>query len=174
MKTLSFDPGLTGACSVFGDDGLKIVFDLPIMKIPDIGDGAMIQEKIDGLTLRKLILQHCPMTEEPVKAVIEAVRIVPGQTFNNAIQTQGSLLRSLGAIEGVVESLGIRLHYVAPQEWKKFYGLIFGRSASATAITHASLDMARRLYPEVENIARVKDHNRAEAILIGHWFRKNS
>lgn len=173
MKTLAFDPGLTGACAVFNADGFKVVFDLPTMRIKDIGEGALVKDKIDGFALRSAILRNCPMTEEPVRAVVEDVRIVPGNTFNNAIQTQGSLLRSLGAIEGVVESLGLTLHYVTPQEWKKFHGLILGGRATVSAVTHASLECARRLFPECENIARVKDHNRAEAMLIGNYYRKN-
>jgi hypothetical protein len=50
---------------------------------------------------------------------------------------------------------------INPRDWKKIYGLGTDKDASrATAV---------RLYPNAP-VSRVKDHNRAESILIGHWL----
>lgn len=170
MITVSIDPGLTGACSVLDHNGLRVVFDLPTMDIPGVGPKAMVQRKIDGLAFKKLLLQHCP-AGEPVRAVIEAVGTMGGA--NNAVQTQGSLLRSLGAIETVLECLGVKPTYAHPQTWKRFFGLIDSNLTDRERKAKA-MHCARSLYPNCAEIGRVKDHNRAEAVLIGHWAQRET
>ena len=171
MIIISIDPGLTGACSVLDHNGLRAVFDLPTMTIPGVGPKALVQSKLDGLAFKKLLLTHCP-AGEPARAVIEAVGTMGGK--NNAIQTQGSLLRTLGAIETVLELLGLKPTYAHPQTWKRYFGLTesstFGPKATSTQTKAKSLACARRLYPSCADINLVKHHNRAESILIGHWM----
>lgn len=171
MIVISIDPGLTGACSVLDRNGLRAVFDLPTMPIPGVGPTAMIQRKVDGNALKKLLLQNCP-AGEPVRAVIEAVGVMGGK--NNAVQTQGSLMRSLGAIETVLEMLGVAPVYVAPQTWKRHYGLIesagtFTEKSTQSQTKAKAMAKARTLYPNCKDIARAKDHNRAESLLLGHF-----
>jgi hypothetical protein len=168
MIIISIDPGLTGACSVLDHNGLRAVFDLPTMPIPGVGPKTLVQNKLDGVAFKTLLLKHCP-AGEPVRAGIEAVMVMGGK--NNAIQTQGSLLRTLGAIETVLELLGLKPAYVHPQSWKRFYGLIDSDLSDRERKAKA-MECARRLYPNCADIARVKDHNRAEAILIGHWMQR--
>lgn len=164
---VAVDPGLSGACSVLDHNGLRAVFDLPTMPIPNIGPGAKVQSKIDARGLVRLLRLHCP-AGEAVRAVVEAVTVMGGK--NNAVQTQGSLLRTLGAVETVLECLGWAPAYVIPMKWKRHYGLI-DASLTPAARKAQALQCARRLYPQCSDIARAKDHNRAEAILIGHWMR---
>jgi len=53
--------------------------------------------------------------------------------------------------------------FVAPQRWKSYFRLISEDKA-------ASRGLALRLWPDQEHVlTRVKDHNRAEAMLIAHW-----
>lgn len=169
MLIVGFDPGLTGACTVLGDNGIRSIFDLPTMLIPGVGEGAKVKRKIDGYALCGMLLKLCPASEGKPEVVIEAVGTMGGQ--NNAVQTQGSLLRSLGAIETVVECLHWKLSYVQPQTWKKHYGLINSIWKEQQRKSH-SLDCARRLYPQCNELARAKDHNRAESLLIAHWKRR--
>lgn len=168
MIFIGFDPGLTGACSVIDHNGLRAVFDLPTMKIPGVGPTAMVQRKIDGRALCQLLLQHCPADEKP-RVTIEAVGTMGGA--NNAVQTQGSLLRTLGAIETVVECLNWQLTYTQPQAWKRFFGLIDSNLKPPQRKAKA-LECARRLYPDCTSIARAKDHNRAESLLLSHWLKR--
>jgi hypothetical protein len=168
MIVLAIDPGLSGACAVLDHNGLRAVFDLPSMPIPGVGPKALVQNKVDGRAMVKLLRQHCP-AGEPVKAVIEAVNVMGGK--NNAVQTQGSLLRTLGAVETVLECLGWAPEYANPQTWKRFFGLI-DSELSASQRKGKALECARRLYPQCNEIARAKDHNRAESLLIAHWFRE--
>lgn len=167
---VGIDPGLSGACAVRDHAGLRAVFDLPTMPIPGIGPKALVQRKIDGRTLCKLLLQHCPPTEAKPTVVIEAVGTMGGA--NNAVQTQGSLLRSLGAIETVAECLAFPIEYVNAQTWKRFFGLIDPNLSQSERKARA-LATARRLYPGCADLGRAKDHNRAEGILIAHWSWRN-
>ena len=169
MIIFSIDPGLTGACSVIDHNGLVAVFDLPVMKIPNVGPKALVQNKIDGRAFCALLLKYSPAAEGRPTFVIEAVGTMGGA--DNAVQTQGSLLRSLGALEAVAECLNFPVVYVSPQKWKRPFGLIES-GLTVTQRKKKSLECARRLYPHCTDIARAKDNNRAEAILIGHWMAK--
>ncbi|MES2910592.1 MAG: hypothetical protein V4718_04340 [Pseudomonadota bacterium] len=165
MIVVGIDPGLTGACAVVSHRGLLSVFDIPKMKIPGVGPTALVQNKIDGRNLCRLLLAKCP-TDESIQVCIEAVGVMGGA--NNAVQTQGSLMRSLGALETVIECLNWELEYVNSQKWKRFYGLIDSNLNDRQRKAKA-MESARRLYPGSEFLNRAKDHNRGEAILIAHW-----
>lgn len=167
MRVIGTDPGLSGACAVLGPRGLQAVFDLPTMPIPGVGPKALVQRKIDGRAFCALLLQHCPATEGRPTFVIEAVSTMGGA--NNAVQTQGSLLRSLGALETVAECLRWPVVYAPPQTWKRHFGLIDPNLKDAARKAQA-LAVARRLYPDCEDIERAKDHNRAEAMLLARWW----
>ena len=169
MFTVAIDPGLTGACAVLDHNGLRAVFDLPTMPIAGIGPKAMVRNKIDARALVDLLLKHIPLGETAT-AVIEAVGTMGGK--NNAVQTQGSLLRSLGAIESVIECSRIDLIYVPAQTWKRFYGLL-APGMTVTQRKQQARECAQRLYPDCRELARAKDHNRAEAILLGHYAQRD-
>lgn len=162
MIVIGIDPGLTGAVAVMDHNGVRAVFDLPTMPAPEVGKDALVKNKIDGRALCQLLLKHCPASEGKPHVVLEKVGTMGGK--NNAVQTQGALLRTLGAVESVVECLNYKVQYVAPQSWKRKFGL--GKEKAK------SLETARRLHPEAAtNLSRVKDHNRAEAVLLAHWGR---
>lgn len=160
MIIIGIDPGLTGACAVLGTAGVKTVFDLPTMPVPGVGPDALVKRKIDGYALCQLLLKHCPASEGKPQVIIERVIAMGGK--NNSVQTQASLLRSLGAIETVVECLKWPVQHVPPQTWKKLFRLGSEKTKA--------LETARKLHPEAAgNLTRQKDHNRAEAVLLAHW-----
>ncbi len=168
MIVIGIDPGLTGACAVLSRLQLLAVFDLPTMPIPGVGPKALVQRKLDGRALRQKILATCP-PDEPVSVALEAVGTMGGK--NNSVQTQGSLMRTLGAVEATLECLRLEIVYAHPQTWKRFYGLI-DPNLTDSQRKAAALTKARALYPSCQDIGRAKDHNRAEAILIGrHHLR---
>lgn len=169
MLVVAVDPGLTGACAVLDQHGLRAVFDLPTMQAPDAGPGAKVQRKLDGRALVRLLREHCPAQDGRPAATIEKVATFQGK--NHAAQTQDALLRMFGAIETALELLGWAPDYVPPMTWKRHYGLA-GKGLKPSQRKTKALDCARQLYPQCNEIARAKDHNRAEAILIGHWWRQ--
>lgn len=166
MLFAGIDPGLSGAIAIVGPQGLRGVFDLPTMQIPGVGPKALVQRKIDGRALLDLLLKVCPAGEARPTIVIEAVGTMGGA--NNAVQTQGSLLRSLGAIETVAECLKCKVVYVQPQTWKRAYGLIDAK-LKHTERKAKALDTARRCFPSCGDLGRAKDHNRAEACLLARY-----
>lgn len=170
MLVIGVDPGLTGACAVIDHTGLRGVFDIPTMPIPGVGEQAMVQRKVDGYALCAELLKACPPDAPKPAVVVEAVGTMGGA--NNAVQTQGSLLRSLGAIETVAECLRWPVEYVQPQTWKRWYGLIDSKMTT-TQRKAKSLECARRLYPQCTQISRARDNNRAEAILIAHFLARS-
>lgn len=156
MIVIGIDPGLTGSIAFVNHHGGCVIEDIPTKEIP--GNG-MVKRKVDGLALARLVRKHCPADEQAL-VVCEAVRAMPG----NAIQTQGSLMRSLGAIESVFEVLRFTMRMVQPQVWKRHFGLKSDKGES--------LRVARTLYPECQEIGRAKDHNRAESLLIAHYGKQ--
>lgn len=66
-----------------------------------------------------------------------------------------------GLLRGVMATLGIGYELVAPATWKIAMGLKGKEKAD-------SRRKAQELYPTA-SLARVKDHGRAEALLIAHY-----
>jgi crossover junction endodeoxyribonuclease RuvC len=146
MNVIGIDPGIEGAGTVLDTGGELIeVFDLPI-----VGEGA--GRRIDAANLADLIRAHAPYR----LAVVEQVASRPGQGVSSPFKFG----QSYGAILGVVGALAIPVRHVTPAKWKKALGLSSdGEASRARAIetwpTHAGL------------FARKRDHNRAEAALLG-------
>lgn len=173
MIVVGIDPGLSGACAVLDHNGLRALFDLPTMQDPIAGPAAKIKTKIDARALVRELRKLCP-PGEPVKSVLEAIRpMAPKKDGgkDHTAQSQGSLLRTLGTVETVLECLGWAPEYVPPQTWKRKFGLI-EPGLTQTQRKRKSLECARRLYPRCNQIARAADHNRAESLLIAHWFQE--
>lgn len=154
MIVVGIDAGLTGAAAFITTRGTCSVEDLPTK---NLDGGGLIKRRIDGLALARLLRDRCP-AEEPVLVLVEQVGAMGGK--NNAVQTQVSLGRTLGAIEAAIEILRLPLHMVGSQAWKRFYGLSSDKGES--------LRVARELYPEAP-LQLGKHHNRAEAVLIAHF-----
>jgi hypothetical protein len=81
---------------------------------------------------------------------------LPAQTIASQFDTFGTLRAELAR---QAESL----QFVSPQAWKKLFGVGNDKEAARACCL--------RLYPDAP-VTRVKDHNRAEAILVAHWLRR--
>lgn len=155
MIAIGIDIGLTGAIGFVDSKGTCVVEDMPT--VPD-GE----KRRIDGRGLVEAIRRNCP-AGEPVIVVIEDVRPRPqgnGGAHGNSMHSQGSLMRSRGAVEAALDILRLTPRPIQPQAWKRAFGLIGKKKRE-------SLETARRLYPAAP-LTRMKDHNRAEALLIAH------
>jgi Holliday junction resolvasome RuvABC endonuclease subunit len=159
MIAVGIDPGLTGAAAFVDSRGTCAIIDMPTVALSGSG---LIRRRIDGGALARALRDYCPIGEPRVVA-IEAVRTMGGK--NNAVQTQGSLMRTLGAIEAVLEVLRLSFDSVEPQVWKGFYGL--------GASKKESMQKALTLYPDAP-LRLAEHHNRAEALLIAHWMLRTS
>jgi hypothetical protein len=161
LLIIGVDPGLTGAISLIcSERGLLECVDLPVCGNGQ-ATGKMLRW-IDAGKLQELLAtwsSKFSFAEESVHAVIE--RPIPMPSMPST--TTASSFDSFGVIRalvlGKVALDGMTI--VNPREWKNFYGLGTDKDESrATAL---------RLYANAQ-VNRAKDHNRAEAILIGHWL----
>jgi hypothetical protein len=90
----------------------------------------------------------------------------------NSMQSMGSLLRSLGAIEAVFDVLRYPAALVAPQTWQRHFGLQGKKAKREPGTMPEAIRIACELYPRSAHmLRRVKDHNRAESLLIAHYGR---
>ena len=145
LIVVGVDPGVTGAYAVHKRGALIAVVDLPTH------DG-----RIDGAALYSLL--HWPEADDVV-VYLENTQPMP----KNGSIASFSLGLNTGIIIGVVQSLRHPLVRVRPAAWK--------RKMAVTKLDKNGLrGIARELYPEwADHFARVKDHNRAEAVLISRY-----
>lgn len=155
MIVVGIDPGISGAIAAVDHRGLRWVADMPIM--PRGAGGAYVKNQVAPAALSQLLQERLAEHDKnEIHVLLEAVGAMPKQ----GVASTFSLALTAGLIEGVLAARGYPHELVRPQEWKKAMGL------------SASKDQARmkaaRFYPEAD-IHRVKDHNRAEAILIARY-----
>ncbi len=159
MIAIGIDPGVTGAIAFVDDRGSCVIEDLPTLPLPGAG---RIGRRIDGATLAKIIRANCPIGIA-ARAMVEGQRAMGGK--DNAIQVHFSLGRSVGCIETALEILRIPHESIDPQRWKGFFGL--------GEVKRDSIEKARLLYP-LSFLKLVKDHNKAEALLIAHYLKRHA
>lgn len=161
MLIIGCDPGLTGALSLI--DAVAGAL-LECEDIPTCENGTAsgsMKRWVDDGALDRLVAGWATkhdFARRDVHAAIE--RPIPMPSL--PAQTIASQFDTFGTVRAVLRRRA-KLRFVNPTEWKRLFG--FGRDK----------DEARacclRLYPEAP-VKRVKDHNRAEAILVGHWLRR--
>ena len=95
-----------------------------------------------------------------VAVVIEHVSAMPGQ----GVTSMFNFGQSFGVIKGICSTLNLPIYFIRPVKWKKHFNLI-GSSKDA------SRTKATELFPNFSNeMAKKKDANKADAILIGRYF----
>lgn len=166
---VGIDIGLTGAMTLLEDSfSVKDIVDIPVTG----GDDSRIDGAALAAWLRGRMMSMRLTAADTLVAVFEDLRPRPmgnGGAHGNSMHSQASMMRSRGIIEGVLDVVGIKHATVQPQTWKRYYGLLKTKKTS-------SLETARKLYPNsAPQLARVKDHNRAESLLIAHyWLREKT
>lgn len=154
MVVIGIDPGLTGAIAMIDHTGLKAIEDMPVM---ERGAGAFCKNQVNAAALGTLLRGWTRDTDKnEIYVVIELARAMPGQGVVSIL----SIGLTAGLIEGTVVTMGFR-HELAPAStWKKAMKLTSNKEECRAA--------AQRMYPSAE-LSRVKDHNRAEALLLARY-----
>lgn len=149
------DPGITGAIAVLVNGDLLDVQDIPVR---NEGSGT-VKRRVDAAGLAAIIRAwRSQLGPDSEHAMIERVSSMPGQ----GVASTFSLGHTAGACEATLLTLGCPVHFAAPATWKRAAGL--GRD-KADSRARASL-----LYPtHAARWARVKDHGRAEAVLLARY-----
>jgi len=150
---IGIDPGLSGAYCVMCADGTLRVGDLPLV---EYAVGKKKRHRLDARTLAHVL---DGMLE--VSVVIEDVHSMPGQGVSSTF----GFGRATGVIEGVVATLNYPYRFVTPQRWKKAMDIPKDKDAARLAVIQR--------YPEAaEYLTLKKHHNRAEAVALADWLRK--
>jgi crossover junction endodeoxyribonuclease RuvC len=137
---MGIDPGISGA----------VAFYFPMVNRIAVDDVPVAGGEINAHELARLMRIH-----QPSLAVIEKVSAMPGQ----GVTSMFNFGRSYGDVRGVVCALGVPLHLVTPQKWKKHFGLSSDKEASRLR--------AIRTFPAAAESFKLKKHDgRAEAALI--------
>lgn len=161
MIVLGVDPGIEGAVAYLVDGGLNLIEDVPSLTVRLRGNTT---RRVNSPLLARMLRVRLDMLQAahgptPVRAYIELVHALPKQGVSSAF-TFG---RTVGEITGVLAGLGVPTTEVTPQTWKKHIGL---RGSDKDASRQAALSR----WPQKAGYwTRVKDHNRADAALIGQF-----
>lgn len=143
MKILAVDPGsVSGAWAMIR--GLEVT----------VGDLPTVERQVDPAAFTRLVREFSPDC-----AVVERVGAMPGQ----GVSSMFKFGFAAGCLQGVLAAWGVPVRLVTPTVWKREMGLPGKDNEACRAL-------AIRLYPLVEGLERKKDHNRASALMMGHWF----
>ena len=154
MIVFGIDPGVSGALSMYEHKKLKEVIDMPTMS-----EGKKNKKQINAAQLASEIKKRVNRSDD-VAVVIEHVSAMPGQ----GVTSMFNFGQSFGVIKGICSALTLPIYFIRPVKWKKHFNLI-GSSKDA------SRTKAIELFPNFSNeMAKKKDANKADAILIGRYF----
>ena len=107
----------------------------------------------------KIIKDNISKSEETI-VVVEHVNAMPGQ----GVTSMFNFGQTFGAIKGICAAIGLPIFFVRPAKWKKHFDLI-------NSSKDASRTKAIEMYPLIsDQLAKKKDVNKADAILIARYF----
>ena len=157
---VGIDPGMTGAIGIIdiAEDSIT-TWDMPLV----IARNGKNQLNIPALADMLRIIQGKMQTRqwkqgggpEPIK--LEAVHAMPKQGVTSSF----NFGMGYGAIQGVIQTLGMPMQLVTPQKWKRAAGLIGADKDYARTL-------ALQLWPDAD-LDRKKDIGRADALLIARY-----
>src|SRR5262249_1477899 len=140
---LGIDPGVSGGLAFLVPDAGRIA----VEDMPTVSGG------VDAVTLANRIRTFAPNV-----AAVENVHSMPGQGVSSVFKFG----QAQGVVLGVLATLQIPVHLVAPITWKKHFRLGADKEQARA--------LALRLFPACgEHFSRKTDHNRAEAALIAKF-----
>lgn len=152
---LGIDPGLDGALAIISDNGRAQVHDTPTLTT---GRGAKSKREYALASLANLLR---PYARVPCRVGIELVGAMPGQGVSSMFR----MGYGLGVWEAMLAAFGVSYTRVTPQKWKKAMLEGVGTEKEASRLR------AQQLFPHLD-LARKKDHGRAEAVLIAEYIRR--
>jgi Holliday junction resolvasome RuvABC endonuclease subunit len=147
-RILGVDPGVHGGLAIIANDGnvpqVIAAIDVPLV-------GVKAKERVDVIALQEWLLQHGPDL-----ALIERAQSMPRQGSSSTFK----YARAVGAIETAIMLCGIPIEIIEASGWKRHFQLHGGDKEGAR-------QRALLMFPSAHDLlARRRDHNRAEALLI--------
>lgn len=152
------DPGISGAVAVLR--GMEVEFyDTPTLTLKT---GKSIKHAIDAQACADLLRKI-----DPDFLVIEKVWAMPGAGgAAMGVSSAFNFGMGFGIWLGIIVALQIPHEQVPPNTWKKALMEGMGKEKDA------SRQRAMQLFPKTaKDLTRVKDHGRADALLIAHYHQ---
>ena len=163
---MGIDPGLTGAIAYLDSDGRVTTYRLPVYKVIKTKKQRSF---IDGHMLRQML--EAAAMFSPVCCVLEDVGGITGQSASAAF----NFGFSCGRIAEAIESAGIPLLMVRPQEWRAKTGVYSHSRQFPTGDTKdASRAVATALWRlDADQWIKKGDDGRCEAALMAEYGRRS-
>lgn len=152
IRYIGIDPGSKGAVAVLYSDGAVVIEDLD-KEFCTYADIMFRQADDVG-------------SYDYTYVAVEDVCGRPGQSC----QANTTFMKLAGMAELTGYCVGNKLLLVKPQVWKKHFGLIT-KGLTKTERKHLSIDLAKRLYPDVADQLTASKDGRAEALLIARYLK---
>ena len=156
MIIIGIDPGISGSICFFQDGKI-----LDVIEMPTMNEGKKNKRQVNGSQIYNEILQKINKTDKKdIKVIIEQVSAMPGQ----GVTSMFNFGQSFGILKGICSAMQLSMYFVRPTKWKKYYNLINSEK-------DASRTKAIEIFPYFSsNLAKKKDSNKADAILIASYF----
>jgi crossover junction endodeoxyribonuclease RuvC len=152
---MGIDPGATGAAAFINEEGVFLCF----LDYPGSAAG-LVAELSDLLPAIPLDLNQ----NQIVLAVLEEVHPMPKQ----GISSTGKFMRNLGQWEGVLAAKKIPYEMITPQRWRRVLDSSVPKKPTKDDLRAYAI---KRWPAAAESLNRVKDHNRAEALIMAEYAR---
>jgi crossover junction endodeoxyribonuclease RuvC len=156
MLIIGIDPGISGAICFF-ENG-KII---EVIEMPNMAEGKKNKKQVNGAQIVNEIIKRIKnLDKKNIKVIIEQVAAMPGQ----GVTSMFNFGQSFGVLKGICSALQLPMYFVRPAKWKKYFNLINSEK-------DASRTKAIEVFPYFSSqLARKKDTNKADAILISSFF----
>ena len=158
MLIIAIDPGISGSICFFEDGKI-----LDVLEMPTMTEGKKNKKQVNGSQIYNEILKRIrKLNKRDIKVIIEHVSAMPGQ----GVTSMFNFGQSFGILKGVCSAMQLPMYFVRPVKWKKYFNLINSEK-------DASRTKAIEIFPYFSpNLAKKKDSNKADAILVASYFHE--
>ena len=156
MFIIGIDPGISGSICFF-EEG-KII---DVVEMPNMTEGKKNKKQVNGAKIYNEISNRIKnMEKKDIKVIIEQVSAMPGQ----GVTSMFNFGQSFGILKGICSAMQLPMYFVRPAKWKKYFNLLNSEK-------DASRTKAIEIFPYFSSqLARKKDSNKADAILIASFY----
>ena len=156
MLIIGIDPGISGSICFFENGKILDVIDMPTMT-----EGKKNKKQVNGSQIYNEISKRISeIDKKDIKVIIEHVSAMPGQ----GVTSMFNFGQSFGILKGICSAMQLPMYFVRPAKWKKYFNLIKSEK-------DASRTKAIEIFPYFSsNLAKKKDSNKADAILISSFY----
>ena len=156
MLIISIDPGLSGSICFFKEGKI-----LDVIEMPTMAEGKKNKKQVNGSQIFNEISKRIQeIDNKNIKVVIEQVSAMPGQ----GVTSMFNFGQSFGILKGICSAMRLPMYFIRPAKWKKYFNLINSEK-------DASRTKAIEIFPYFSsNLAKKKDSNKADAILIASYY----